>query len=203
MLKIYGDIISGNCLKVKWTADFLGLAYEWAPTDILAGDTRTDTFLAMNPVGQVPTIQFDDGGALAQSNAIIIYLAESADSDLIPADLRARAKMMEWLFWEQYNHETAIAVRRFHKHYLKKSDDDIDPALLTKGYQALQIMDDALGKSAPSDGWIAGEAFTLADIALVAYTRLAPEGGFDLSPYPHVTAWISRVERKLDLTPVH
>ena len=102
-LRIYGDSISGNCLKVKWTADRLGRAYHWIETSVLKGETRTPAFLAMNPAGQVPLALLEDGRPLAQSNAIILHLAEG--SDLIPVDAYARARMLEWMFWEQYSHE--------------------------------------------------------------------------------------------------
>ena len=118
----------------------------------------------------------------------MLYLAEEAGSDLIPEDSFRRAQMMSWLFWEQYSHETAIAVRRFHKHYLKKSEDEIDPNLMAKGRRALGVMEMQLTFT----DWIVGERMTLADIALVAYTRLAHEGGFDLSEFPSVERWVSR-----------
>ena len=108
---IYGDQISGNCLKVKWTAERLGLEFEWRHVDVVAGDSRTTDYLAMNPQGQVPCVQLDDGRHLAQSNAIIRYL--SAGSELLPEDTFAQAKIDEWMFWEQYSHEPYIAVSRF------------------------------------------------------------------------------------------
>src|SRR5215218_4545069 len=125
MLTIYGDSISGNCLKVKWTADHLGLAYDWIETDVLKGGSRTPEFLAMNPAGQVPAVILDDGRALAQSNAIILHLAEG--SALIPSDAYQRAKMLEWMFWEQYSHEPYIAVARFQMAYLGKAASELDP----------------------------------------------------------------------------
>lgn len=193
MLTIYGDRISGNCLKVKWTADYLKLPYKWVHVDIVSRETRTAHFLTLNPFGQVPVVQLTDGRTLGQSNAIILHLAEMSSSDLVPQDAVARAKMYEWLFWEQYSHETAIAVRRFQKHVLKKSDSDIDPNLIPKGIAALQRMETALKE----DEWIAGDLFTLADIALVAYTRVAHEGGFDLTEFPKTRTWITRVEERL------
>src|SRR5262249_23013977 len=116
MLRVYGDSISGNCLKVKWVLDRLGVAYAWEETDVTSGVTRTPAFLAINPAGQVPVAAFDDGRRLAQSNAIILHFAE--DTDLIPRDAFDRARMLEWMFWEQYSHEPYIAVRRFRLHYL-------------------------------------------------------------------------------------
>ncbi len=197
-LTIYGDPISGNCLKVKWTADYCGVSYEWVDIDILNGDTQTEEFLKINPVGQVPVARWADGRTLPQSNAIIYYIAESAGSDLIPEDAFARAQMHSWLLWEQYSHETAIAVRRFQKSYLEKPDAEIDPTLLPKGRRALGIMEMQLSYT----DWLVGDRLSLADIALVAYTRLAHEGGFDLSEFPSVQRWIARVERVLNLSPV-
>ncbi|PQA87852.1 glutathione S-transferase family protein [Hyphococcus luteus] len=194
-LKIYGDAISGNCLKVKWTADRLGLDYDWIETSVLEGETRTPEFLKMNPAGQVPTVVLPDGRVLAQSNAIIIYLNNVHKGGLLPEEPYAQGKVFEWLFWEQYSHETAIAVRRFHKHYLKKSEAEIDPKLMEKGAAALTLMEGALEDGA----YLVGDKLTLADISLVAYTRLAHEGGFDLVPYPAIRQWIARVERDLGI----
>ena len=130
-MEIYGDSISGNCLKVKWTADLIGIDYRWRETGVLNGETRTPTFLAMNPAGQVPLLRFDDGRTLAQSNAIILHLAEG--SALIPADPYSRARMFEWLFWEQYSHEPYVAVARFHVRYLGKSPSELDENLVERG----------------------------------------------------------------------
>lgn len=192
-LTIYGDRISGNCLKVKWTAERLGLSYDWVDIDVVKGEAKTPSFLKINPGGQVPAVVLADGRTLAQSNAIIAYLAEG--SDLIPADAYDRAVMLEWMFWEQYTHEPAIAVRRFHKTYLNKPDSEIDPALMVKGAAALARMEARL----EGRDWFAGQALSLADIALVAYTRVAPEGGFDLAAYPRVQAWVARVEARLPI----
>lgn len=196
-LIIYGDLRSGNCLKVKWTAEHLRIAYEWRDVDVLAGTTRTEEFLKLNPSGQVPAVILPDGRTLSQSNAIIVYLAGLKDSALLPIDLYARAKVNEWLFWEQYSHEPAIAVRRFQKSFLGKSDAEIDESLLAKGRRALGQMEMALTANA----YLAGDALTVADIALVAYTRVAHEGGFDLSEFPAVRGWIARVEHDLAIAP--
>ncbi len=193
-LTIYGDSISGNCLKVCWVADRLSLHYRWVHLDVVKGEAKTTAFLATNPAGQVPTVVLGDGRVLSQSNAIMLYLAEG--TDLIPPDPYDRAVMFQWLFWEQYSHEPAIAVRRFHKHYLGKPDAEIDPALMTKGAAALALMNARLQAN---DGWFAGGAISLADVALVAYTRVAHEGGFDLSEYPAVAAWVKRVEATLPI----
>jgi len=194
-LTLYGDSISGNCMKPKWTADLLGIPYDWVEVDILQGGTRTEDFLSVNPAGQVPLARWPDGRALPQSNSIMLYLAEEAGSELVPADPFQKAQMMSWLFWEQYSHETAIAVRRFQKHYLNTPDDQIDPQLLAKGRRALGVMELQLTYT----DWLVGDAMTLADIALVAYTRVAHEGGFDLSEFPSVERWVSRTEAALNI----
>jgi len=190
---LYGDPVSGNCLKPKYTADLLGIAYDWVTIDVVKGETRTADFLALNPAGQVPVARWPDGRVLAQSNAIMLYLAEG--SRLVPADAFGRAQVMSWLFWEQYSHETAIAVRRFHKHYLGKSDVDIDPALIVRGNAVLGLMDRHLA----GRDWIVGNALSVADISLVAYTRVAHEGGFELSLYPSVDKWVRRTETALGI----
>ncbi len=196
MLKLYGSSLSGNCLKTKWVAERLGIPFEWIETDVFSGETRTPEFLALNPAGQVPVAVLADGRVLAQSNAIMLHLAEG--SPLIPTDVYERAKMFEWLFWEQYSHEPAIAVRIARRFYLKQREEELDPTLLTRGHAALLRMESQLAQSS----YLVVNALTLADIALVAYTRVASRGGFDLSPYPSVRRWISRVEADLTLESV-
>src|SRR5260221_917631 len=134
-MKIFGDTNSGNCLKVKWVCDRLALPYTWIGVDTLKRETRTTQFLKLNNAGQVPAIEFDDGRTLAESNAIIRYLARG--SDLIPADAFAAAKMDEWLFWEQYSHEPYVAVCPFQIVYLGKASSDLDPVKVKPGYAAL------------------------------------------------------------------
>src|SRR6185312_15146276 len=129
-MTVFGDSISGNCLKVKFVADRLGLPYDWVETSVLKGETRTAEFLAMNPAGQVPVVRFADSGVLAQSNAIILHLAEN--TDLIPRPPFERALMFQWLFWEQYSHEPAIAVLRFRRTYLKVPKDQLDSTLVPR-----------------------------------------------------------------------
>jgi glutathione S-transferase len=191
MLRVWGDSVSGNCLKVKWTLDRLGVAYAWEEVEVLSGRTRTPEFLTINPAGQVPVVLFGDGRSLAQSNAILLHFAEG--TELIPGDAFVRAKMLEWMFWEQYSHEPYIAVRRFQLHYLNRPAADLDPKLFERGSAALKRMDEALAERP----WLAGEGLSLADVALVAYTRVAREGGFDLGLYPAVRSWVARVERAL------
>jgi glutathione S-transferase len=192
-MRIYGDSISGNCLKVKWVADHLGLPYEWVETDVLKGESRTPAYLAMNPAGQVPLAVLDDGRPLAQSNAIILHLAEG--SGLIPADPYDRARMLEWMFWEQYSHEPYVAVARFQVRYLGKAVSELEPRIVERSHGALKRLEDGLADSR----FLVGEAVSLADVALVAYTRVAHEGGFDLDAYPRVKAWVTKVEAALKI----
>jgi glutathione S-transferase len=192
-MKIFGDTNSGNCLKVKWVCDRLRLPYRWIDIDTMKGESRTPEFLKLNSAGQVPTVELDDGRTLAQSNAIIRYLARG--SDLIPSDAYAAAKMDEWLFWEQYSHEPYIAVCRFQMVYLKKPAAELDPEKVKRGYAALMRMEQHLSKMR----FLAGEAISLADVALLAYTRVAHEGGFDLADYGAVRRWIGEAEQGLGL----
>jgi glutathione S-transferase len=190
-LTIYGDSISGNCLKVKFVADWLGLPHDWVEVSVVNRETRTPEFLALNPAGQVPVARFADNRVLAQSNAIILHLAEN--SALVPKDAFDRALMFQWLFWEQYSHEPVIAVRRFQKLYLNKPDTEIDPGLLPRGEKLLAQMESHLADR----DYFVGAQMTLADIALVAYTRLAPQGGFVLPP--RVADWVRRIETDLKI----
>lgn len=194
---IYGDIRSGNCQKVKITADWLGLGYDWHPVDVVAGQTRTPEYLAINPMGQVPAVMLDDGRVLAQSNAIIRYLAHG--SALLPDDPYFRAKVDEWLFWEQYSHEPYIAVCRYQMTFLGKRRDELEPWRLTRGDAALDLLDQELARRQ----WLVEGRITVADIALLAYTRLADEGGFDLAHRRNVIDWISRCEAELGIAARH
>jgi glutathione S-transferase len=193
--KIYGDYGSGNCLKVKYTADHLRLAYTWVPVDIMKGETRTPEFLARFPLGRIPAVELEDGRHLAESNAILRYLARG--SALLPDDPFTQAKIDEWLFWEQYSHEPYIATTRYHIVNLKRSMSEREAWRVERGEAALDLLDRHLaGRS-----WLVGDGMTIADIALLAYTRLAHEGGFDLGPRGNVQAWIGRCEDVLGLEP--
>jgi glutathione S-transferase len=195
-MKSYGDTGSGNCLKVKYTADHLRVPHTWLPVDIMKAETKTPEFLARFPMGRIPAVEFDDGRRLAESNAIIRYLARG--STLLPDEAFAQAKIDEWLFWEQYSHEPYIATTRYHIVYLKRSLDQREAWRVERGEAALDLMD----KSLKDRSWLAGEGMTIADIALLAYTRLAHEGGFDLTPRANVRAWIGRCEDVLGLEPI-
>ena len=193
-MRIFGDLVSGNCLKVKWTCDHLGLPYVWVDIDIMQGESRTSAYLEKNPFGQVPLIELDDGRHLAQSNAIILYLA--TNTALLPDDTFDRAKVMEWLFWEQYSHEPYVAVCRFQMKYLGKSRDQLDPDKVERGSKALETLDNALqGRE-----FLVADALSVADISVVAYSRVAHEGGFDLTPFTNLRAWITRVETAAGIT---
>lgn len=192
-MKIFGDSISGNCLKVKWTADLLGQPHDWVETSVLSGDTRTPDFLAMNPAGQVPLVLLDDGRPLAQSNAIILHLARG--SELIPEDPYLQARMLEWMFWEQYSHEPYVAVARFQVRYLGRAPESLDADLVRRARGALDRLDTAL----EGRDWLIGDRFTLADMALAPYTRFAPEAGLDLGAWARLPGWIARVETRLGL----
>ncbi|WP_019195785.1 glutathione S-transferase family protein [Afipia birgiae] len=192
-MKIYGDLKSGNCLKVKWVCDRLSRRYTWVEIDTLKNESRTPEFLKLNGAGQVPVLELDDGRTLAQSNAIIRYLARG--TDLIPAEAFLAAKMDEWLFWEQYSHEPYLAVCRFQMFYLGQSQGDLDPEKVKRGYFALARMEHQLHDTR----FLVGDALSLADVALLAYTRVAHEGGFHLDGYASVRRWVADSEKVLGL----
>lgn len=189
MHKVYGDIISGNCYKVKLLMSLLDIEHEWIHVDVLSGDTRTDAFRAMNPVGKIPTLELADGGYLFESNAILNYLADG--TDYLPNEALPRARVLQWQFFEQYNHEPGVAVARFIQKYLGLPDErrtDYEAAR-EKGGQALSVMDSHLA----GRQFFVDDRYTIADMSLYAYTHVAADGGFDLSQYPAVEAWLNTV----------
>ncbi len=189
---VYGDSRSGNCYKIKLLCSQLGIAYEWREVDILAGDTRTAEFLAMNANGKIPLLALPDGRYLAESNAILAYLADGAE--LAGSDRFLRAAVLQWMFFEQYSHEPNIATSRFIIQYLGNPPDR-RAALEEKrlgGYKALDVMEQQLGNNT----FIAGSEYSIADIALYVYTHVADEGGFDLTDYPAIRAWLDRVRAR-------
>ena len=193
-MRIFGDLGSGNCQKVKLVADHLAIPYAWTAIDLMKGETRTPEFLARNPFGQIPVVQLADGRHLAQSNAIMIYLARA--SALVSEDAFDRAKVDELLFWEQYSHEPYVAVARFQMVYLGKAIAERDAKAVARGEQALDTMERLLdGKR-----YFVGDRLSLADIALLPYTRLAHEGGFDLRGRNALRAWIARCEQDLRIS---
>ena len=188
-MKVYGDIKSGNCYKVKLLLSLLGIRHEWIELDILAGETQTEAFLAMNPNAKIPLLVLDNGKSLAESNAILGYLAEQ--TDLIPKDPFAKAKVYEWLFFEQYSHEPFIAVARFINKYLGLPAERLEEYQQKQpgGHKALAIME----KHLKDNQYLVGDSYTIADISLYAYTHVADEGGFDLSAYPALLAWLNKI----------
>ena len=187
---VYGDSISGNCYKIQLLCSQLDIQYDWEEVDILKGETRTDEFLAMNANGRIPLLALPDGRYLAESNAILLYLA--GESELAGNGRFARAKVLQWMFFEQYSHEPNIATSRFIMKYLGNPPDR-QAALEEKrvgGYSALDVMEQKL---ADEDFFVSGN-YGLADIALYAYTHVAEDGGFDLGGYPAVREWLGRVE---------
>ncbi|MEC7120039.1 MAG: glutathione S-transferase family protein [Pseudomonadota bacterium] len=189
-MKVFGDLQSGNCYKVKLVCHLLQIPHEWIQLDILAGDTRQTAFLAKNPLGKIPLLQLDDGRCLAESNAIINYLATG--SALLPTDPFKFAKLLQWQFFEQYSHEPYIAVARFIAKYLglpeaRRTEYEAKQA---GGHRALTVMNQQLQQTP----YLIGQTFSTADISLYAYTHVAHEGGFDLSAYPAVQAWLNRIQ---------
>ena len=183
---VHGTAASGNCHKVRMALDILGEPYEWREIDMLKGETRTPEFLAMNPNGKVPVLAIDGRTFLPESNAILWYLGEG--SALVPSDRLARARVLQWMFFEQYSHEPAIAVARFIRRFLKKNDDARLPDLKQRGDAALGVMERHLA----THDYFVGTTLTIADLALYAYTHKAADGGFDLAGYPTVSAWLAR-----------
>jgi glutathione S-transferase len=189
MYRIYGDQRSGNCYKVKLMMALRGFAYEWIPVDILKGETRSPEFLAKNPNGKIPVLELEDGSFLWESNAILNYLGEG--SSFLPSEPRLRTHVLQWQFFEQYSHEPYVAVARFIQFYLDMPEErrTEHAKMLKEGYKALDVMEQQLARTP----YLAGDQYSIADIALYAYTHVAHEGGFDLTRYPAIQKWIQRV----------
>ncbi len=189
-LKIYGDRQSGNCYKVQLVCSLLAIEHEWIDVDILAGDTQCDNFTSKNPIGKIPLLELPDGRCLAESNAIINYLAHA--SQLLPNDIFLLAKVQQWQFFEQYSHEPYIAVARFINKYLNLPEErkaEYESKQIG-GHKALVVMNKQLQES----NYLVGDMPTVADISLYAYTHVAQEGGFDLQQYPYINVWLNRIE---------
>ncbi len=193
MLRLYDFWESGNCYKVRLVLAQLGIDYERVAIDILKGESRTADYLEKNPNGRVPLLEWPDGRTLAESNAIIWHLA--TDTPLLPRDDWHRAKVLEWLGFEQYSHEPYIAVLRFW-HFSGQLDDHRDEieAKAERGHAALAVMENHLAEN----DYFVGDRYSIADVALYAYTHVADEGGFDLSRYPAIRAWLERVASQPD-----
>ena len=189
MLRLYDNHLSGNGYKLRLLLAHLCIAFERIEIDILNGESRTPEFLAKNPNGRIPVLELDDGTCISESNAILFYLSE--ESAFLPADRLARARTLQWMFFEQYSHEPFIAVsRHWIQHAGMTSEQRAQlPAKQEGGRNALEVMENHLGNSA----WFGGEVPSIADIALYAYTHVADEGGFDLASYSAVGSWLNRV----------
>jgi glutathione S-transferase len=189
MVTLYDYLDSGNGYKIRLLLAHLEQRYRWVELDMLAGATRTPEFLAKNPNGRIPALELDDGTCLAESNAILWYLAE--DTPFIPADRLLRAQVLQWMFFEQYSHEPYVATSRFIvRHMPKDSPRHAElPDRMKRGRAALDVMETQLS----GRRFFVGDSYTLADIALYAYTHVAHEAGFDLSPYQAVRGWLGRV----------
>lgn len=188
MLTVYGMADSGNCYKVKLALEQLKLPYQWVEVDTTKGETRSQEFLACNPNGQVPTLELEDGSFLPESGAILHYLAEG--TPLLPAGRLERARVLQWMFFEQYSHEPCVAVARAILRY--QPPDSPRRAelrrLQERGRKALGVMQQQLAR----EPFFAGR-YSIADIALYAYTHCAADGGFELAAYPAVVDWLARV----------
>jgi len=197
-IELYGDSISGNCYKLQLACAQLEIDYTWHEIDILAGETRTPEFLAMNPNGRVPMMALPDGRYLSESNAILCYLADG--DPLAGAGRFERANVLRWMFFEQYSHEPYIATSRFIIKYLGRPDEREGELESRKGggYAALDVMERVLANT----DFIANGKYSIADIALYAYTHIADEGGFDLSGYPGINAWLANVEARPGFVPM-
>lgn len=191
-MKIYGDLRSGNCYKLALLCRQLNMPFEWVPVDVLSGETRKRGFLEKNPNGKMPVAQLDDGRYLWESNAIMCYLADG--SKMLPEDPFDRATVMQWLFFEQYSHEPYIAVSIFIVKYLRNpADRQLDLAAKREpGYRALGVMDQQLAETT----FLTGDAYTIADIALYAYTHRADQGGFSLDDFPNVRRWLETIRKE-------
>jgi glutathione S-transferase len=195
---LYDNLMSGNGYKVRLVLAQLGVAYRRIELDILKGATRTPEFLGKNPNGRIPTLELDDGTILPESNAIIFYLAEG--TPLMPVDRLGRAQALSWMFFEQYSHEPNIATTRFWMHMpsLTELQKAQLPSKREAGHAALGVMERHLAKA----DFFVGNRYSIADVALYAYTHVAEEGGFDLAPYTAITRWFKRIESQPGYIPI-
>jgi glutathione S-transferase len=191
VIRLYDYLPSGNGYKVRLLLTQLGIQFGRFELDIIKGQTRSPEFLSKFPNGRIPAVELDDGRLLFESNAIILYFAEG--TSFLPADRFQRAQVFQWLFFEQYSHEPYIASVRFLVMYPQVPDPRraiLESLMRPRGYDALAVMEAHL----KSREWFVGERYSVADIALYAYTHVADEGGFDLAGYPAVRAWLERVK---------
>ena len=197
-IKLYGDSRSGNCYKQQLVCAELGIDYDWQEVDVMSGETRSDAFLAMNANGRVPLLELPDGRHLPESNAILWYLATG--SELIPEETYAAAEVLRWMFFEQYSHEPYIAVSRFIMKFegSPSARQAVLEAKQAGGHHALEVMERQLA----GHPFIANDRYSIADIALYAYTHVAHEGGFSLRSYPSINDWLGRVAARANYVPM-
>lgn len=192
MYKVFGMSSSGNCYKVKLLLNQLEIGYEWEELDILRGETRTSDFLHRNPNGKVPLLQIGTDQYLAESNAILCYLADG--TALWSPERFEKAETLQWLFFEQYSHEPYIAVARFIQKFLPPDHPRRAelPELQARGYAALHVMENHLSRAT----FFVRNSYSIADIALYAYTHVAQEGGFSLDSFNAIQAWMHRIQQQ-------
>ncbi len=197
-MRLYDYLESGNAYKVRLLLHQLGIPFERVELDILKRETRTPEFLAKNPNGRIPTVELEDGRLLFESNAILWYFAEG--TSFLPDDRWLRAQALQWMFFEQYSHEPYVAVLRFwHFARLIGGKSPAEIAAKTQGaLAALGVMEQQLKKRA----FFVGDRYSIADVALFAYTHVAGEGGLDLARYPAIQAWIARIEQQPRFVPI-
>jgi glutathione S-transferase len=195
---LYDSPVSGNCYKVRLLLAHLGIAYERKELSVSDRSNRPDVLGGLNPALRVPTLVLDDGRSLGESGAILWYFGEG--TRFVPDDRFARAQVLQWMFFEQYDHEPAIAVVRFWLAYSGRADEFADrvPERTAAGYRAL----DAMQRHLDGRAYLVGDGLTLADVALYAYTHVAGEGGFDLERYPAIRAWLGRVAAEPGHVPI-
>jgi len=199
MIRLYDYLASGNGYKVRLLLTQLAIPFERIELNITKGETRTPEFLRKFPNGRIPAVELDDGKLLFESNAIISYFAEG--TPYLPNDRYQRAQVFQWLFFEQYSHEPYIASVRYlviHPDVQDPRRTILDTLMRPRGYDALGVMEGHL----KSREWFVGERYSIADIALYAYTHVADEGGFDLTGYPVVRAWLERVKSQPRYIPI-
>lgn len=197
-MRLYDFLPSGNGYKVRLLLAQTGRPFDWVNLNILKDETRTDDFLKKNPNGRIPTLELEDGRFLFESNAILSYLAQG--TSFLPVDAYQSAQVLQWMFFEQYSHEPFIAVSRFIHEFCQPGDRRHDelPILKPKGEAALAVMDQHLA----DHEFFVGDRYSIADIALYAYTHVAHEGGFDLSPRPNVRRWLRAVAHQDNHIPI-
>ena len=196
---LYNSQVSGNCYKVRLLLAHLGIEYERQELSVADRSNRPDVLGGLNPALRVPTLVLDDGRSLGESGAITLYFGEG--TRFVPDDAFERAQVLQWMFFEQYDHEPAIAVVRFWLAYSERPREDFADRLderVAAGYRALDVMERHLG----GRSWFVGDGMTLADIALYAYTHVADEGEFDLDRYPAIRAWLERVASEPGHVPI-